>query len=253
MSFKLLIGMPIISRDAEIVQHSLKALSEQLRKDGSSLCTSLDVLLVTRSSDYTLIMNSVNKFRENRRFNVTIHRVKDYSISERHNLKYVAKKRQYILKYAADNAYDALLFLDADVIMNSDTLHDMIFCCTSDVTICSYKPCWGTERILCAKTDKLFSLDEFEKKTDPLPTCISIKGGGLGCALIRKSAFHVPIVIGSYKVHDDLSIDGEDVGFFQNCFKYGVSVCCLTGNRVSHEPVLEKSKENSQTRVNKQE
>lgn len=238
---RLLVGIPVISRDANVLRKCLSSLLCQKNNDEKHLFKDVDILLVTRENDYDIIKSNISCIEIPNDIKVTflIHKVVDYVISERrHNIEYVKKKRRHILNYAEKNGYDALLFVDADIIMDEQTIREMLKC-TSPVTMVAYVPVWGTGRIVCSTEGKLFDLDEYVLRKKIKTGCVSVGGGGLGCTMISKSAFHVPIKIGKHKVHDDLSIVGEDIGFFQNCGEMKIKVCCLVKDHVIHDPVKE--------------
>lgn len=235
MIFNLLIGIPVIGRDANGL---VKSLLSVLGQDAIP-SLSLDILMITRVSDVEPIRDALARAKSltNVPFTHRLMTTADYEIADQHNLMQLAAKRRYILNHATRGGYDALLFLDADIIMRRDVLRALLNC-GSPVTIAPYRPRWGTGRFVCDEAGRVFDMDPIIQNATNRSRCFRVGGGGFGCTLIRRSAFKVPVKVGSHPIgRSGKVIEGEDIGFFQNCKVAGVKVCCVVSDGVTHEPV----------------
>jgi len=209
-SFKVLTSILCIDRDVDLSPQLYKAIRSN---------TSGEILIVTREKD--------TKTREYWNDKAIVKVVPNYEIVKRHNFDKIAEKRALALKYAKDNNYDAIWFVDSDVIPNDGVLKELV---ATDKDICVAQPRvkWvGKAVVGIEDTEPPFvkiheiGLLDFSEKRKP---CII---AGMACTLIKSSAFDQKMEYFCME-KDGFFVYGEDVGFFMNCHKNGIKCEYLT-------------------------
>ncbi len=208
---KILVGIVCIDRDADLAQDVYDALMVNKVQD---------ILIVTREND-----SKTRNFWEDKAVVITVPR---YDLNKRHNFYQIAKKRNIVVQHAKDNNYDAIWFVDSDIIPLPETLQKL---CKTDKDIClaPYKVPWLDDKVYIGLTHyippyfKLHEVSAIDIIHERKPCVI----GGFGCTLINKSTFHVPLEYILIK-NDDILVEGEDIGFFINCYKAGKTCEYLT-------------------------
>ena len=144
--------------------------------------------------------------------------VPDYEIEERHNMSEMAKQRAMIFDHAWQCNYDAVWFVDTDILPEDDIL-DAMLNCVGSVVAAPYRVKWlqGVPTILLKKHGMVEPLRCSVIKNFNLPIDCFI--AGFGCTLVRRTAFNVRIENKSIIINDDTEVHGDDVGFFLNCSK----------------------------------
>ena len=202
-----------IDRDIDLASKLHKALIKNRCKN---------ILIVTRESD----INTIDFWKSRAKIITVPH----YDIVSRHNFDKLVLKRQIVLDYAKNNHYDALWFVDSDIIPKPKTLINLKT--KKDICLAPYQPKWGEGSLVGIKIDSypyvnIHKITSEDKKV-PRKSCIV---GGFGCTLIMKSCFDVKIEYQMYPDSTDwkgCKIEGEDVGFFLNCYKAGLTCEYLT-------------------------
>lgn len=209
-SVKVLTGVICIDRDNDLA----KSLYNSLIKNSST-----SIIIVTRDSD----IKTINFWKDKAIVKIIPH----YDIVKRHNMENIIKKRNIILKYAKDNKYDAIWFVDSDIIPLDNTLN-MLLKSDKDICVSPARLTWTDKACVGIKSDlspyvKIHYINDDDKKYDRLECII----GGFGCTLIKRSTFDVKIEC--MRLEDDNIInEGEDTGFFINCYNAGKSCEYLT-------------------------
>jgi hypothetical protein len=212
---KVLTGIVCIDRDFDLSQKLYDALIENNVKD---------IMIVTRESDENTI-----QFWKNKAKTVT---VPHYEINGRHNMDKISEKRQIIVNYAKQR-YDAVWFVDSDVIPRKGILDELIKT-NKDVCLapCRVKwvgcPCIGISSNTFPYV-KIHKIDDLDKKEDRKPFII----GGFACTLIKKSTFDIKIEDKGI-THNGFTVSGEDIGFFINCYNAGLTCEYLTNHEQPH-------------------
>ncbi len=187
---KVLIGAPI-SEDYDY------CLNDLLAGINSLDYPNFDVLLVDNSKDETF-------FNKLKNMNLNIKRIQYYKEARDR----MVVSRNLLREHALSNGYEYLLSLDADIVLNKDTLSNLV----------SYKKPLLTAiyfRILIGKDGRknmlpmIFKRDEKDPnfikamKYVPKPGLLSVDMCGLGCILIHKS------VLEKIKFRYDKGFDDE--------------------------------------------
>lgn len=195
---KILIGILCIDRDHMNISKLYNSLPKQ------HCDSNIDILVVTRKCD----KRTIKKF--NKYDDVKIIQVSNYKIIGRHNIDAIIKKRGIILKYATDNNYDKLLFVDSDIVLYENILIDMEKLSNESTIVCGIYPIkWANKKAIALCTDgKLKTFDQITP-TDNLLI------GGFGCCLIPKQAFNIKLECKIFELNS-ITLYGEDFGWFLN-------------------------------------
>lgn len=203
-TMKILTGIICIDRDSDLAPQ----LYNSIKRNKAEY-----IIIVTRNSD----LNMINFWKGK----ANVITVPHYDIQERHNFDAIIQKRNIIVQYAIKYNYDAIWFVDADVIPLDGTLDELVKT-DKDICFAPYKikrygyPCVGikSENPPYIKDYRITDNDKKYKRKE----CII---GGLGCTLVKSSAFHIKIEY-TRIIDKGLFADGEDLGFFINCYKVGL-------------------------------
>lgn len=214
-NYKVLTGILYIDRDYDLSQKMYDALNENNVKD---------IMIVTRETDKKII-----NFWKNKAMLVT---VPHYEINGRHNIDKIGQKRQLIIDYAKKK-YDAIWFIDSDVIPTKGILNELIKT-KKDVCLAPCRVKWfGAPCIGISSNEypyvKLHKIDEEDKKENRKPFII----GGFACTLIKKSAFDIKVETKEI-TNSEIYVKGEDIGFFINCNNAGLKCEYLPNNEQPH-------------------
>jgi len=207
---KILTGIVCTDRDVNLAPKLLSGILKNTQEE---------IIVVTRETDV-----QTQIFWENKAKIVTI---PHYDIEQRHNIQKIAEKRTIIVDYAKTHGYDAVWFVDSDVIPTKGVL-DQLKNTQKDICVAPYKVRWIDK--ICVgvyhseseqfKIRILSFEDTIVKRRD----CVI---GGFGCTLIKSSTFDQNIEIGSICI-EGFGVEGEDIGFFLNCFNAGLKCEYLT-------------------------
>jgi len=207
--YKILTAVVTIDRDVDIAPQLYSALIENGSKD---------IIIVTRVMD-----RLTQDFWSNKAHVIT---VSNYNILERHNIEHIAKKRSIITRFAK-NKYDAIWFVDSDVIPKKGTLNKLKKT-KKDICIAPYRVKWTNYACVGLVSTKppYFKIHKITNK-DKLRARKPCIIGGFGCTLIKASAFDIKIDYGELQ-NNKTKVSGEDIGFFLNCCKAGLQCEYLT-------------------------
>ncbi len=216
VEYKVLTGIVCIDRDSDLSQKLYDALTANDVRD---------IMVVTRETDENII-----EFWKNKAMLVVT--VPHYEINERHNMDKIAEKRQLIINYAKKK-YDAIWFIDSDVIPTKGILNELIKT-NKDVCLAPYRLKWfGAPCIGISSNEypyvKLHVIDDEDKKEYRKPFLI----GGFACTLIKKSTFDVKVESKEIS-NSNFMVEGEDVGFFINCYNAGLKCEYLPNSEQPH-------------------
>lgn len=211
----VLTGIVCIDRDSDLSQKLYDALIENNVND---------IMVVTRETDTNII-----EFWKSKAFVVA---VPHYEINGRHNMDKIAQKRQMIIDYAKKK-YDAVWFIDSDVIPTKGVLNELVKT-NKDVCLAPYKVKWAGAPCIGISSNeypyvKLHVIDDEDKKEYRKPFII----GGFGCTLIKKSTFDVKVESKEMS-NSSFKVEGEDVGFFINCYNAGLKCEYLPNSEQPH-------------------
>lgn len=208
--FKVLTAVVTIDRDVDMAQQLYDAIRAN---------TLGEILIVTRENDI--------ETREWWQDKATVEVFPNYEIKGRHNIPKIAEKRALAIDYAKNQGYDAIWFIDSDVIPIEGVLKELS-ATDKDVCVAQPKVKWAESVVVgiadseppFVKMHKIGLLDLSEKRRP----CIV---AGMACTLIKSSAFDQKMEY--YKMgKDDFIVEGEDIGFFMNCYRNGLKCEYLT-------------------------
>jgi hypothetical protein len=208
MTFRILTAIITIDRDAHLAKYLYASLLDNFANN---------ILVITRESDKKTI-----DFWKNR---AIVHTIPHYIISSRHNFDKLIEKRRLAMAYAKNNYYDALWFVDSDILPTPGVLWHLAQT-NKDICIAPCRAKWAHAPVIGIKhnnTIKLHTINWIDRLKERRECII----GGFGCTLIKRSAFDVKI---EYQKLDDgmLSVFGEDIGFFLNCVQHHIKIEYLT-------------------------
>jgi hypothetical protein len=195
----VLVGTLAIDRDHEHVDRVHAGMQ------GLSQHCSWRLLVVTREQDAIVAAKWS-------RHGAEVVTVPDYEIRKRHNLWKIAEKRNLVRERARSEAWDALLFVDSDIVMSAGAIGDM-FCCAqyADIVVAPYRIRWSNEFTVGVLDDGKLALRDARPLMEGA-RYPRILGGGLGCTLIQARALAVEIV--PVQVASVPGLAGEDIGYF---------------------------------------
>ena len=211
----VLTGIVCIDRDADLSRPLYFALLDNNVND---------IMVVTRETDKRTIQFWKDK--------ATVVTIPHYEVNGRHNFDKIAQKRQLVINYAKKK-YDAIWFVDSDVIPSKGILNELIKT-NKDVCLAPYRVKWfGAPCIGISSNEypyvKLHEIDDEDKKEYRKPFII----GGFGCTLIKKTTFDVKVESKEIS-NSNMGVYGEDVGFFINCYNAGLKCEYLPNNEQPH-------------------
>lgn len=155
----------------------------------------------------------------------------------------VAMARNRIADHALDGGYDWLLTVDADMTLPRDALKNLL---EHDLDVCMgyYRNRWASE-----DSPKTCVIPYDGEWTERLPVsfftdhlargdfAVRVRGGGMGCCLIRPSVFE-RVAFPWFEWHDwqrhERSL-GEDVDFCIKCERKGIAVYADTRVACGHK------------------
>lgn len=212
---RVLCGIVTIDRDVDVAEQLYQAVKRE--------CD--DVMIVCRETDTRTL-----KFWSSRAITRT---VPHYKIKRRHNMDMIAVKRKIIIDYARDEGYDAVWFVDADVIPTRGVLRELLSV-RADLCIAPYRVKWlgGTTQIgtYSNGVPVLHEITIWDKLLHSRECVI----GGFGCTVIRRTAFDCAIEDRKIIDGSGFEVHGEDIGFFLNCAESGLKCRYLTRNIQPH-------------------
>ena len=145
-----------------------------------------------------------------------------------------AKARNEIAKRAVDGNYSHVLMVDSDILLPKKTLEYML---EKPVDICLgvYPQKNTTEKnveLFKPGTRDFVNRYKIGELIDPR---VTVKGGGLGCALIATHVFRkLAFPWFKFVVYDNGSVLSEDLYFCNNAFKAGIPIEADTRVRCGH-------------------
>lgn len=207
---KILTAVVTIDRDVDMAQRLY---------DGIRANTLGEILIVTREKDV--------KTKDWWRDKATIKVFPNYEIKERHNIPKIAEKRNLAIAYAKTQGYDAIWFVDSDVIPTKGVLKELG---DTDKDICVAQPRvkWAGKALVGISDSeppfvKMHEIDLLDLSEKRRPCIVA----GMACTLIKSSAFDQKMEY--YKIDKDgFIVEGEDIGFFMNCYRNGLKCEYLT-------------------------
>ena len=129
------IGMPLISRDEKFLPHVFRALHESLVHAG--MTDESRVHIVTKESEANLCENAKRLID----VPVLCSTVPDYEQRGRHSMSDIANKRNRITQRAVYDGKTSVLFLDSDILVNTDTVKRLMKGSeTHDISLAAYQP-----------------------------------------------------------------------------------------------------------------
>ena len=226
---KILISIVTIDRDAYAIEQVYDSIKHLLNSE------KVDLLIVCRESDTICIKKWKQLYP-----NVIIETVPHYNIIDRHNQNALVKKRNISRNFALNNDYDYLFFIDSDIIINRDTLYKLVVGCKSpysaDICLIPYDVKWLNHSaigIVDPKTESGFNIKKVEYSMLEPEKYIDCAIGGMGCTLLNRKALTIPFENIKLK-NGDKDAFGEDIGYFVNAYKNGLSVKYLKNHIVKH-------------------
>lgn len=143
----------------------------------------------------------------------------------------VARARNIIAQKAIDEEYDAVLMVDADVVPPKDALAKMIGD-GADIVLAPYPRNGGGCELF-----RLGMRDFGDENRIALPPkkVIEVKGGGLGCALIRNTVFkRIQRPWFKYVEYQNGSVLSEDLYFCTRASEAGIAIMADCRIRCGH-------------------
>lgn len=217
----LAIGILCIDRDYDLLDELFQSIVESCK-----YADVIPIFIVTcRSTDVNCV--KFWKSKELIEFKCHINIMPEYSITGRHNYEKIAECRNIIINKCIELKND-LLFIDSDIIINTNTIKLLINSHT-DVTGSLYIIPWSGKFSIGIIKRGNFYLKHVSDIDDILYYNCNIIG--FGCTLIKeKSLFEC--VIGNIRVGRQ-SYVGEDIGFFIECYEKNISVSYISS--VTHK------------------
>lgn len=151
--------------------------------------------------------------------------------------------RNRIADRALDGRYDWLLTVDADMVLPKDALRNLLEHET-DICMGYYRNRWASESSpkTCAipyggQWEQRLPVSFFVENRERGTHTVRVRGGGLGCCLIRPSVFE-RINFPWFEWHDwqrHAKSLGEDVDFFIKCERAGIPIYADTRVACGHK------------------
>lgn len=140
------------------------------------------------------------------------------------------RARTAMAKIAIDGCYDYALFVDSDVVVPPDALANMLE--HGALVVLGYYPRQGRPDVTCLFRDEgkpghdsPFTAADIARMRDAGCNLFEVKGGGLGCALIRTDVFgKIAEPWFRYVTYKDGGHLSEDLWFCKQCREAGIKV-----------------------------
>ncbi|MCF2858435.1 hypothetical protein L1286_13185 [Pseudoalteromonas sp. SMS1] len=249
MPKKVLIAIPITDRDEPLIAECFNALKNAIEYVESNEVNPIEfnILIMPRTTDLAAIDNW-SRLKNTSAYPIKIECVDPYEISSRHNLAAIAMKRNLALKKALVNNDDYVLFVDSDILVNPNTIFDLLSAAYlgHDITISAYEVVWLGYPAICTIQDGKIGILDLSNKNENIAQPVQIVG--MGCSLISKTCFNIPFsdqftdptheALLKNALREDNGADsiifGEDVIFSLSCLTQGKSMY-FTGDVVEHK------------------
>ncbi|MFN7096053.1 MAG: thioesterase domain-containing protein, partial [Gammaproteobacteria bacterium] len=234
---RLLIGMPIIDRDAHLIEDCFLRLEEAI----SALEDyTVDLLVTLRPKDTQSKEKIVHFKPENiNSLEFIIDAKFDSEWVGHHtdrNFSVICEQRNRILSFAKHKCYDYLLFLDSDIGLQPDTLQRLL-ASKKDLVYASYRPRWSAYNVIGVPANPVMNLTETNSldllinpqlyvTAEPVFRCLLVSAG---CFLINARVFDI-----TFEIRTHLYITGEDIGYCFKMHELGEPIYCLTQHEVEH-------------------
>lgn len=220
---RILIAIPCIDRDASYVDAQYATIKHLLKRKNVAL------LVLTRETDTKTIHNWTTYQTGNDKIMIKL--FPPYQILERHNMVALAQKRNYALDYAKTHHYDYVFFIDADILVQPSTLDKLhsFLRTNGDVALVPYKVRWLGYPAIGAFVNGTMKVIPVESQESYYRCHL----GGMGCTLIKKTAFDIPFENKRLETDTDF-VYGEDIGFFVNLYHANKHAYYLSGHPIRH-------------------
>lgn len=208
--FKILTSIVTTDRDVDLAPQLYAAIRSNILGE---------IFIVTREQDV-----ETREWWQNK---ATVEVFPNYEIEGRHNIPKIAEKRNLALKYAKTQGYDAIWFIDSDVIPTEGVLKELSDT-EKDVCVAQPKVKWAGRAVVgIADSEppfvKMHNIGLLDLSKKRLPCIVA----GMACTLIKSSAFDQRMEYHRMN-KDGFIVEGEDIGFFMNCYKNGLKCEYLT-------------------------
>ncbi|CAH9055509.1 hypothetical protein PSECIP111951_01255 [Pseudoalteromonas holothuriae] len=249
MPKRVLIAIPITDRDSPLINECFKAIQAAIEyvNNKEIYPTDFSILVMPRITDLIAIDNW-SRLKQESTLSIKIECVDSYEIYARHNLAAIAKKRNFAMKKAVANNDDYVLFIDSDILLNSNSIYNLLRAADlgHDITVSAYEVVWlGYPAICTLKNGELNIVDLSDKKNN---VAQPVQIVGMGCSLISKSCFsisfsdcftnpdHEALIKSALEGKEwaESITFGEDVIFSLNCITQGKTMF-YTGDIVEHK------------------
>jgi hypothetical protein len=248
MPKRVLIAIPITDRDASLINECFNAIriAVECFHDKARISVDFRILVLVRVTDHEAI-RIWSTLSEHETIPIEMKQVEAYEISSRHNLAAIANKRNLALAKAKENGDDNVLFIDSDILLNRNTICDLLESAQLgyDIVVSAYEVVWLGYPAICIEKDGKLNVIDLSNKDNNFARQVQIVG--MGCCLIGKSCFNIPFsdsftdpahevlvksLLNGEKWADSI-VYGEDVIFSFCCLAQGKSLF-YTGDIVEH-------------------
>lgn len=144
-----------------------------------------------------------------------------------------AKARNEIAKIAMDGGYDYVFMVDSDIVLQNDALNKLLYESNKDIVLGLYSKKYSDEIEIFK--DGIYDYTDIYKPKDLTSGLVRIKGGGLGCALIKTSVFDkLKFPYFKYVTYDNGSLLSEDLYFCEEAAKADIEIYANMDVRCGH-------------------
>lgn len=168
------------------------------------------------------------------KYNAKILYVNNYTFNKnnRHNFDGIAEKRTKALKYAKENKYSILIFVDADIYISNYTLKWIIYgiqLLNADIICVPYNIRWANNNDPVLGYIEPVEITKVKYSIFPYHKCAI---GGMGCTGINLNSNKIP---NKFNIKELLNIKGEDIGFFFDAFLNNAKILTTSWYQVYHD------------------
>jgi hypothetical protein len=227
----IMIGLPTIDRDADMVEEVYKAINKSIRY-AKKYYPNIEFIFfpIMRETD----KKCIDFWEKKNNIKKDVYLMKSYEIDGRHNMDKIVETFSKILEKAREKDVDGLFIVESDIVINKDTIKSLIDNQKeAHVTLCPHDIPWRNYPII-GNYSCIYSVGNSDEIYEDK---FLIYGQGTGCILIGKDVLRDNNIKFYFETHltiENIDAFGHDIGFYKLLNKHRYKVL-LVNKKVNHK------------------